>query len=325
LNYPSKPKEDEDDDEDRDEFEVPTLQSLSLRTFARHINDYIDAVGRDGLHNLVSLLPSDVLSQLSIMLSSPSPISTCNDESSSNNATRRRSESKSLRQAEARFGINNDLAVVLGKHPHIECLCFRAATVPPHRAEAVSKTLTDDGLRELIPRTPKLDEIDESKTIVDDWDDGADSDDDDDTINDNNNYRRLMGMIQVEGCNLRLRRLELLDCQDLSATVVLELFERCCGITHLSLAGSFNRRESHGIEILKALPSTLPYLQVLDVSRCPTWATPTLVAQIIENYREMRTPCNIPTPIVFCVGGGQKTGKLMPIYNEEQMKDTDPW
>jgi len=373
LKYPPKPRDDEDDEEVDDSVElserqgddgilfpsstrktkrhtIPTLQSLCLGTFARHIHDYLYALGRDELHNAVSLLPSDVISELSIMLSTSKPPSAALKASKRNGRKCLPSPPPPIR------GITDDLAVVLGKHSHVECLCFRpTATVAS--ASSLSNTeggktspqdtsLTNEGIRELIPRVPKLDEVFETMSIVDNWDDVEHDESDDDRDNEDDygthaantishSHDRFTDIMQVEGCNLRLRRLELLDCNHLSGSVVLQWFERCCGITHLSLAGSFNRKESHGIEVLKALPRVLPYLEVLDVSRCPTWATPTLIEQVVKEYQQKRKDTTLPPPVAFCGGGGGGSitwkhlhrlygGSSLPIYGDLSM-NTDPW
>ena len=73
----------------------------------------------------------------------------------------------------------------------------------------------------------------------------------------------------------------------ISADVILRWFDKCSGITHLSLAGSFfnnnNSSWSIGRTIVLELHKVLPYLEVLDITRCP-WVTESLIIRFLEGY-----------------------------------------
>jgi len=232
-------------------------------------------------------------------------------------------------------GVNDELAILLGRHSHVQGLCFRAAAVPEddehddsledcsnddnHKCSSSlsSKTLTDRGLLELMPRLPLLEE----DHVLDCWEEVDDDDDDQDNEDVYNDFFHKCNMeatldaLQIEGCNVRLRRLELLNCQHLSAEAVLQFLGKCSGITHLSLAGSFLRSSQDGMDIVSELPNVLPNLQVLDVTRCP-WLTTTLLSSIMEEYVELRTGGGnlTPPPRVYFQGGNS-------IHDKQQVDD----
>ena len=101
------------------------------------------------------------------------------------------------------------------------------------------------------------------------------------------------------GCNIRLRRFELLDSHNVSASVLLQFLEKCSGITHLSLSGSTldcdcdengTTTTSSNNNILYELPRVLPQLQVLDVTRCSnTWiTTKSMIFNMLQQYSRNR-------------------------------------
>jgi hypothetical protein len=273
---------------------VPTLQYLSLQVLAQYFDEYWQAMGHDSLHAIMSILPSNSLTELSILLSS------------SNSG-----------------GINDHIAVLLGKHAHVDRLCFRASPVNEEQHQQQQKyenegtgedsvstklsrfTLTDCGLLELISKLTPSEESHkiylDDDAVVETWEEWGDSDDDD-----NNDYRATFFPPYNDGLNIKLRRLELLDCQYVSAPVLLQLLERCSGITHLSLAGSFLRSPQDGMDVLPKLPRVLPNLQVLDVTRCP-WITTSLLTNMRCHFELQRGEGNggsggLPPPKVYSQG-----------------------
>lgn len=221
---------------------TPSLQTSCLGILGEYIIQYLDAMGIEELHAALSLLPSEALAVLSVAVS---------------RAT----------------GVDNRLAYALGRHPHVEALCFRA---PRDIATNEERSLSDRGLIDLIPDTPCS--TTEINTL---WED-MDEDNDD-------------GLSKlVEASMFRLKRLELVDCPSLTATGILAFLEKCPFITHLSLAGCLNRNEG-GIEVMHALPTLLPALKVLDVTRC-SWATSALIKDIIRVYENIQ---QIPPAVHF--------------------------
>ena len=93
-----------------------SLQNLALIVFAKHIRDYQHVMGRDKLHTVLSLLSSDCLMDLSILL--------CSSSSSS---------SRGNFDFNSDYYMNDDLAMLVGSHPHVERLCLRAATTTTTR------------------------------------------------------------------------------------------------------------------------------------------------------------------------------------------------
>jgi hypothetical protein len=212
------------------EESVESLQSKCVDVMSQYILEYLEALGRDELHAALSLVPSETLATLSVVISK-------------------------------QFGIDNDLAIVLGKHAHVEALCFRAAQN--------DETLNDEAIMELVPHLP-------TQGVQDSWEDLQDRDD------------ALVDVMQLEGCNIRLRRLELLDCRSISADALIALLEKCSCITHLSLAGSLNGVED-GVRVLRAIPDLLPALQVLDVTNC-AWMTTSLLDCFVQCYQNQKPP-----------------------------------
>eukprot|EP00531_Pseudo-nitzschia_arenysensis_P001755 CAMPEP_0116152260 /NCGR_PEP_ID=MMETSP0329-20121206/20552_1 /TAXON_ID=697910 /ORGANISM="Pseudo-nitzschia arenysensis, Strain B593" /LENGTH=535 /DNA_ID=CAMNT_0003648961 /DNA_START=110 /DNA_END=1717 /DNA_ORIENTATION=- len=324
---------DETEMEDMDTFgvhkrrSVPMLQTLALKVFAHYIRDYRSAMGDEELYGALSILPPESITDLSILLSSETAASNTSPvrkrSSERGGDRRRRRDHDTDLDSPPVLYMDDDLAMLLGQHQHVEHLCFRSRlTTSTGRG-----TLTNVGLEALIPRNPVLPqgrhrrrrkddsqycdrksktEEDESSTANEDipesWEDGDDSSNSDDMfdfeqvdIDVCNNSPMISGS---SGCNLRLRRLELLDltCADNSidvhvddngnastTSILLRWFEKCLGITHLSLAGSFRVHHEVGRAILLSLPSILPFIEVLDVTRCP-WATDSLLARMMNGY-----------------------------------------
>jgi hypothetical protein len=216
---------------------VESLQSKCLKLIGEYIQEYLEAMGKNELHAALSLLPSETLATLSVVVSKTS-------------------------------GVNNDLAIVLGKHAHVEGLCFRAA----HD----DQTLNDEGLLELVPHLP-------SQGVHESWEELEDDHD-----------HALVDVLHLEGCNVRLKRLELIDCPYITADAVIKLLEKCACITHLSLAGSLHTVED-GVRVFRELPNLLPGLQVLDITRC-SWMTTSFLESFRQCYLSQKPPS------VYCQG-----------------------
>ena len=350
-------------DNDHDEIDskenkgsVPSLQSLTLTAFAHYIRDYRSAMGDEELYGTLSILPPESIMDISILLSTgPTPI--CNNitttvgtttiGATTGTTTGTTTEKKGNGRRRNRGDVDNappvlymddDMAMLLGQHQHVNHLCLRSKT----STTTGRASLTNSGLKSLIPRTPTLlrrkggkrrrqkrmeethdrdttDDNDErsnscgTEDVLECWEDDDDDDDDessDDNDNEDDYYdddETIFGSKVEEdlsrhgasGCNLRLRRLELLDLSCCSystniydvddngnattASILLQWFETCSGITHLSLAGSFKVHHEVGRTILLSLPRVLPTLEVLDVTRCP-WATDLLLARMMGGY-----------------------------------------
>ncbi len=307
---------------------IPMLQTLALKVFAHYIRDYRSAMGDEELYGALSILPPESITDLSILLSSEPTASNTSPvrirSSERGGERRRRRNHETDLDSPPILYMDDDLAMLLGQHQHVEHLCFRSRlTTATGRG-----TLTNVGLEALIPRNPVLPqgrhrrrrkedsqycdlkskekEEDKSSTANEDvpesWEDGDESSDSDDVFDyarDNIDVSNNSPMISgSSGCNLRLRRLELLDltCVDNSidvhvddngnastTSILLRWFEKCSGITHLSLAGSFRVHHEVGRAILLSLPRILPSIEVLDLTRCP-WATDSLLARMMNGY-----------------------------------------
>ena len=111
---------------------VELLQKSCRKMLAKHLQDYLEAMGPQDLHGALSLLPSETLSALSVEISK-------------------------------RGGMTNELAHVLGCHAHVERLSF-------HAALHIDETLTDEGIEALVPYMPEQDTHDsweEMETSID--------------------------------------------------------------------------------------------------------------------------------------------------------------
>ena len=325
---------------------VQKLQTLSLIVFSNYIHDYQHVMGYKTLQTILSLLSSNCLMELSILL--------CTSTGTT----------------------NDDLAVLLGQHSHVERVCLRGSSNgnggDSRSASATTRStnLTDAGLLKLIPKTTILqrrqkqqqqqqqqhrqhnddnnnkkdnnedDNDNDNESILECWeeevdeddadddnadecidnvdhtechDDDDDDDDDDDEEEVKEGNKNTTTSVIIDGIvgSLKLRRLELLDLvvscgsgsrssssedgiigidssiSSISADVILRWFDKCSGITHLSLAGSFfnnkNSSWSIGRTIVLELHKVLPYLEVLDITRCP-WVTESLIIRFLEGY-----------------------------------------
>ena len=237
---------------------VESLEDKCLKVLSRFIMEYLEAMGREDLHGALSLLPPETLTALSIAVSQGK-------------------------------GISNDLAYCIGKHAHVEELSFRSNTQT--MVGDSHNWLTDEGLFELVPRPPSKNQHNEDfQDILDDWEDTYNkqfSDNNDDDW-ENRHALTLDALQQLDGVNVGLKRLELVDCLYLSSKSVVALLDKCPCITHLSLSGSIQAIDD-GVEVMQALPELLPELQVLDVTRC-SWVTGSLLATVQDAYLKARMP-----------------------------------
>jgi hypothetical protein len=206
---------------------MSSLQSKCIGVLGKFLPDYLNAMGREDLNAALSLLPGDSLTTLSIMVS------------------------------RSHGGITNDLCYVLGaSHGDLDRLSLRAA--PQSRTSSSSSsdttdTLTDEGLLSLIPTlasngkaTSNQDDdggggkgSSATPTAYDSWEDYLSEEEN--NLDHSPLSPSLNSMLQLGESYyslLRLRRLELIDCQFVSAGAVRKLLQRCSGMTHLSVRGS---------------------------------------------------------------------------------------
>jgi len=99
---------------------IPSLQSLALQALAPALQDYIDAWGSELVQYHLSLLPSDTLTDLSVLVSS-------------------------------KIGMTNEICKVLGPHDHVKALCL-VAPQTDDEDDSRWKALTDDAILEIIPQ-----------------------------------------------------------------------------------------------------------------------------------------------------------------------------
>lgn len=237
---------------------IESLQAKCLKLLSRYIPEYLEATGLEGLHSALSLLPGDTLADLSIAVSKT-------------------------------HGISDDYAYCIGKHAHVEGLCFRSNL---HIQEGMNDFLTDQGIMDLVPRlpssmTPPEIEIDEKR--LEDWESLYRDDVDDGW---ETQQSLTVDVLQLDGVNVGLKRLELIDCLYLSAHSILTLFQKCACITHLSLAGSIQVIQD-GRDVVRGIPELLPILQVLDVTRC-AWVTGDLLNEMRQAYATLYPSRMIP-------------------------------
>lgn len=224
-------------------------------------------MGKDELHAALGLLPAETLAKLSADVSK-------------------------------RMGMTDHLVYAIGKHAHVEELSLRSKL-----GVGLGNVVTDQGLLELIPRLPsksrhqrfdeQLDE--EEQEVLDDWETAYNDDNDADDAP--RRHCLVVDSLHLDGVSVGLKRLELIDCLDISADAVLALLEKCACVTHLSLAGSFHRIED-GIQVMGALPDLLPRVRVLDVTRCD-WMNHAVLSDFEERYR---CTSKGELPIVYCQG-----------------------
>jgi hypothetical protein len=209
---------------------MSSLQSKCLGVLGRFLPDYLHAMGREDLNAALSLLPGDTLTTLSIMVSrSPGG------------------------------GITNDLCYALGaNHADLDRLSLRAAPqckMSSSSSSDTTDTLTDEGLLSLIPPLARSGQTSDNgddgggggtgssraaPKAYDSWEDYL-SEDEKNDVDHSLFSSSLHSMLHLgESCYslLRLRRLELIDCQFVSAGAVRQFLQRCSGMTHLSVRGS---------------------------------------------------------------------------------------
>ncbi|CAJ1970282.1 unnamed protein product [Cylindrotheca closterium] len=91
---------------------VSSLEIMTLKVLGEYLVDYLNAMGIEQLHGALSLLPSETLAALSVLIS-------------------------------YNTGVDNNLAYVLGNHSHVTCLSLRATKI--------DDSFNDDGLLSLLP------------------------------------------------------------------------------------------------------------------------------------------------------------------------------
>lgn len=257
----------------KEEKLVPSLQDLSARALAPILQDYVSAYGEYFVHESIGLLPSTVISEIS---------ANCEN-------------------------ITDNLAHVLGNHPHLKGLVLNGSLLP--KCEPIGdkingkipSRLTDKGLHSLIPqlicsKTP------EKSTENDSWENLE-------SCHDNEIF---------SGC-WKLQRLELRNHDTKSIENLVLLLERCSHITHLCLSNSLNgitgpaillhsgRFSFHAKNLLNwegrsencTLIDLLKNLQVLDLSQC-RWLNYELLLSFLKCLKERST--KLPLEII-CIAG----------------------
>jgi hypothetical protein len=185
---PSSSLSDNDNNSSNNNNNVNKLQNLSLIVFSKYIHEYQNVMGHDTLHTILSLLSSNCLMELSILLCSSSSSSSTNNnnnnnnnripverkkKNNNNNNPRKQQEQEQEQEQDEHicYTTNDDLAVLIGQHPHVERLCLRgnggggggggATTTTTTHTNNKNKNkstllLTDAGLLKLIPKTTIL-------------------------------------------------------------------------------------------------------------------------------------------------------------------------
>jgi hypothetical protein len=224
---------------------MESLQSRCVKVLGQYLPAYLEALGGNDLHAALSLLPSETLAALTVLISST-------------------------------VGMTNELATVLGKHAHAERLSLHSAL--PTTDDEDATCLTDECIWSLVPHLPS----DAMTPTHESWEDLLDT-------------AFALDILHMEGCSIRLKRLELVNCSSVSREPVLALFSKCAGITHLSLAGSLSLED--GPTVMMRLPDLLPALQVLDVSTC-AWAT----FSLLQSFRRVYDDWESQGPLLICRG-----------------------
>jgi hypothetical protein len=301
----------------------PTLQSMSLRVFASYLQEYADSMGFHQLHGVIGVLPAETTQELSVLLSSAGGMT---DQSLRLVGCHPHIYALCIRPA-VTDRHRHDSTKPIDDDEEEEGFGDETTT-----DNLSSTTVTDRGILELIPKLPRLvfaperrkkgnplddsndvdDDDDDADHVLDCWEDddgivGDDVDEDgDDEDNDDcptyygygscstpDDHKQPQQQYSTNGCNIRLRRLELVDCRphNVSCSVVVQLLEKCSGITHMSISGSTfregNVEEYQNETILSELPTILPQLEVLDVTRC-AWVTRSLLSRMLKDYLRVR-------------------------------------
>jgi hypothetical protein len=257
----------------------------------------LDSISLEELHSIIALLPSETIEELSILISTSQ-------------------------------GFNDQIMMLLGCHSHINGICIR----PTRRigncedeeeddgtTTTGRSTVTDKGMVALIPKGLAVkekkykrrgdnnitsnadsdqddDDDDDDDDVLDCWEDYDDASSGDDVNNNNDLYNSMSPPSPrpqyMMGCNIRLRRFELLDSHDVSSSLLLRFLEKCSGVTHLSLGGSTfeddDENDDDGRSIMSELPRALPQLQVLDLTRCVWVTTKSMIVDMIRQYSHSR-------------------------------------
>jgi hypothetical protein len=229
------------------------LQTKCVQVLGEYLSDYKEAMGKEELHAALSLLDSESLALLSVAVS------------------------------KTKKGVDDDISFCLGKHSHVQALCFRARKSNSDDASYFS----DQALLDLIPTSHHFDpssSFRNSYTISKEtisWEDLEDDQDGMDSILKSDDT----------SSSYRLKRLELVDCPSLTSNALRQFLELSPFITHLSLAGCLNSEGDGGTKLLEDLPSLLPGLKVLDLTKC-SWVTDALIInQLKQKYsNSQQTP-----------------------------------
>lgn len=264
--------------------DVASLETLSSRSFALVLKEYIDACGREYVRERIAVLPGNLIMSISVE---------CKE-------------------------VTDSVAYVLGRHSHVENLVLNA------RQDFHYTSAIDDGFDENIERltsggllsmNSQIQEYGSKQTtgmlqdeFIDSWEE-LDTDED---------FEILHGQVEsIQGC-CNLQRLELRNFTVDTAADFIEILRSFPKLTHLSLGKSLNSisgpevllwddgaEESSWKSQTKTMVDVLPNLQILDLSGCH-WLHYDLLASFLK--RITRPVCDERKPIpialeMICVGG----------------------
>lgn len=232
----------------KNEMSLCSLDTLSMRSLAPVLNEYIVACGCECIHERISTLPSHVISSLSVI---------CKN-------------------------VTDDTAYVLGSHTHIDRLVLNASPRDLYHSDDIEddasantteERLTTKGLlaMALLHAPSFIEEEGDSQqnVVIDSWED----------VNLHQEYERSPD-------EWNLRRLELRNFNAETAIEFVGFLRQCSMLTHMSLGKSLN--SITGPQVLlwnsldnldesssgtmngctKTLLDVLPRLKILDLSGC---------------------------------------------------------
>uniref|UniRef100_A0A6U3SSS6 Uncharacterized protein n=1 Tax=Ditylum brightwellii TaxID=49249 RepID=A0A6U3SSS6_9STRA len=274
----------------KENINIPSLQSLCVRSLGPYLSDYIDACGADAIRAAIGTLSPLLIAELSA--------SVCAATLSYDG-----------------YGVTDEIVEVLGRHCHVERLALHApiGTLDDDdecgNHSGIVRNLTDEGILSLVPRLISQKNVHNGTDQDDSGGDGYDyfnkssrnfssctiDAEDHDASHAPESWEDIdVDLdIRLEGCN-QLRRLELCNIQTspssftITFNAVYELLKSCPCITHLSISNSFD--DDIGSDLLlhpefglAGNQRLLSNLQVLDVSHC-LWMTDILLTEFLRTF-----------------------------------------
>lgn len=257
---------------------IPTLQQLCIQSLAPHLQQYINACGEDYIIDRLSLLPSSIISALSV---------SCRE-------------------------VTDQMIYVMGKQSHVESLALCALKsdevneyeklnhdntdcTDSNTNEILALTsrsncnFTENGLLSLI--SSHTDDDDNSTTTLDCWEEHQLSDEE--------------IISPYEQQHKYLKRLELRNFQTNCIDTIFTFFQANAHITHLSLCQSFNAISGPQLLLLdknndyynkttsdneETILSILGKLQILDLSGC-SWVHFDLLRVFLQRILNVESYC----------------------------------